>query len=467
MILIYFIANQFLGGNSWVWHLLLSSLYLLSAVLLFRIFELISTFFSLKPFKVSQVLINDCLVAIWLSFPWALGWSAWPTLLMGMIALVFILFFTLQFCIFVSSGKNISLVLIYYGISIFSYETFYFYYLFVAGFLFLFLQFKKLNKNFFWKAFFGLSILQIGAVMYNRVNSLVLIGSSKPGNALAASEWFANIKILPTHLTMAFPGTADLFIRIAVVLFIAYGVLSIFLYFSPSKKEKCLFFLLVSIGGFVGIGLSVFLYSLAYYGIIGIGTMSRTSLGVSLYMAFIIFAMLQVFSMTKYSLVKAIVFGLGVAEFLLLTQALIYQNNIWVEINRRMEAVLSIAPVHQIKNTPSDALIVYVGPTDFESLTFALKLPLTGALWKKYPEIRLQDGQEHFPKFAGARLVLAKSDKHVLHWDGKEMQLSLPGHWTEREEVEKIYEWDAYRNTYRKMHPGESFGENLQRSSLN
>ena len=266
---------------------------------------------------------------------------------------------------------------------------------------------------------------------------------------------------------MAFPGTAEFFIWIAMALIISYGVLTLFFCFTPSKREKCLFFLLVSIGGFAGIGLSVFLYSLAYYGLIGIGTMSRTTLGVSLYLAFIIFAIFQVFSMVKYSIIKVIAYGLGVAGILLSTQALIYQSNIWVEIYRRMELILNIAPVHEIANTPSDALIVYVGPTDFGALTFALKLPLTGALWAKYPEIRLQKGQEHFPKFSGVRLILAKSDKHELHWDGRVMQLSLPGHWTEREDIEKIYEWDAYRNTYRKMRPGDSFGENPKQTSSN
>lgn len=467
MVLIYFIANQFLGGNSWIWHLLLSSLYLLSAVLLFHIFELISTSFSIKPFKTSQVFINDCLVVVWLSFPWALGWSAWPTLLMGMIALVFILLFTLQFCKYVFSGKNISLMLIYYGVSIFAYETFYFYYLFVAGFLLFYLLANKLNIKLFWRAFVGLSILQICAVIYNRINSVILVGSSKPGNVLAANEWFQNIKILPTHLTMAFPGTAGFFIWIAMTLIISYGVITLFFCFNSSKRKKCLFFLLVSVGGFVGIGLSVFLYSLAYYGLIGIGTMSRTTLGVSLYLAFIIYAMFQVFSMINRPYLKAAIYGLAATGIFLSTQALMYQSNFWVEINRQMELALEAAPVRDIANTPSDALIVYVGPTDFGPLTFALKLPLTGALWDKYPEVRLQKGQEHFPKFPGVRLVLAKSDKHELHWDGKDMELSLPGHWTEREGIKKIYEWDAYRNTYRKMQPGEMFGENPQRPSSN
>ncbi|NDP48680.1 MAG: hypothetical protein GZ085_09885 [Sulfuriferula multivorans] len=285
---------------------------------------------------------------------------------------------------------------------------------------------------------------------------------------MAFKQWPDAIVALPGHLAAALSGKALNVVSIFQLMGGAALLLLVVALFFQKKQGHAARLIWFALLAFIGIGSSVLLYGLGYYGVIGLGTMSRTTLGISLWLAMLVFIFLRAALLWHSTIVRLVAFGAVGHALSLLVPALIHQQDVWAKAWSESKRVIMSAPAREISATPANATIVYVGPNTIESMTFVGTWELTGGIWLMHPSTRLTSilDQRGGPILSNAstsgsntRFITAKANYHTLTWDGKMLVMSLPGHWTSPMAAEVVYEWDAYRSTFRKVNPGESFGE--------
>ena len=232
----------------------------------------------------------------------------------------------------------------------------------------------------------------------------------------------------------------------------------------------------VLILAFLMIAVSVVQFGLAAYGLSGIGEASRTTIAVCIWFTLFIFAFLRIGRLLKTPLIRPasiilvalLMTGCGVALY--------HQNDLWAASWRELVRTAEAAPAAEIAKLPPNATIVYVGPSDIETIYYISRLPLWVALPTHHPETAIapeQAAERDVPgemklltvrlarapdKPLAIRPVIVKASYDTLLWDGQELVLALPGYWTEKFRTTLVYEWDAYRGTLRRMQPNTPFG---------
>jgi len=288
VVLIYAFLNEVIGFHAWVWQLILAALVLACAICLYRLFRTVSNLGAVPDStpKKDYSLSSDLVVVCWLAFPWNLGWSAWPTLIMGGIALLFFLLFCLSCIDALCDEGKLRWPSFFYLLCIFSYETFYFAFFLILGLLFILLGPDKYDRQRFWKLFAWLCLIQVLALSYNRaIAYLISVGSSKPAKFMAFKQWPDAVLGLPGHLSMAMSGKAAALVDVVQFMSVAAALLLALALCFPKKRGTAARLAFFAFLALVGIGSSVLLYGFGYYGVIGVGTMSRTNLGISFWLA--------------------------------------------------------------------------------------------------------------------------------------------------------------------------------------
>lgn len=462
---IYLLLSNLFGFNSYIWHLFLAFFYIICGICLYYLLQIVSTGINpnAKESKSNYLFIADVTVLCWLAFPWGLGWNAWPTLLMGQISLLFCILSLRSYITFVLDNSGFKLCLLFFTVSVFTYETFYFNYALLIPYL-IALSYKDKSriKRLFTVTIY-LSIIQLIAIFLNRINALIFpVGSAKPSNWGAISDLKNLVMNLPTHLSGAISIQYRSYFYLLCAIIFALTTLSLFYRFT-SRNTRIKSFALTALlaSAIIGICLSVLLYALAFYGIGSTGIMSRTTLGLSMWLAICLFVFFEslTFSQNIFSKISA-----TLGAFLLLyalIPSLIEQQKLWAEAWKNTINIIQSAPIDKIKNLPRSASVVYVGPTDNASMAYATTLSLSGALWLMKPETRFPSNLQHPIFVDNVRMIYCKSPAFTGFFDGRNIVLSLPGHWTQSHASEEVYEWDSYRNTFKKMRPGEAFAEPL------
>lgn len=460
MVVFYFVLNNGIGFRPWLWQLLLASIVLFSAIVLYVFLRALSQFaqgnktFSKKGYS----FIADLAVVSWLSFPWTLGWSAWPTLIMGLVSLLFILLFSIEFIEVVIQGKNPMLAYGYFFLSIFSYETFYLFFIFLTFIFYFQTIFPIASKRKFFEFIGVLLLIQAVAIGFNRLISLTVPYSSKPANLSAFIDLPNSLLSLFGNLSSAFPQYPIYFIWFAKAFIIILVMLLAILLYQKKSRITTSFLALIFLASTAGIAFSILVYGLGFYGLTGAGTMSRTTLGVSLWFAILIFVAIQVAFIAGVMIYRVAIIALVCSVLFLFTPALKYQNKVWSQAWLEYSSILKNAPALDIESIPPNAVVIYIGPTRVESINFAGTLQLSGAIAQLYPDTRLREDEIFYKRYGTSRLIVAKSTDNTLSWTGQELILSLPGHWVEKIPATEVYEWNAVNNSFRKMLPNQPFG---------
>ena len=156
-----------------------------------------------------------------------------------------------------------------------------------------------------------------------------------------------------------------------------------------------------------------------------------------------------------------------------------HQNGLWAFAWREGVRTMASAPAAEIAMLPANATIVYVGPTDFEGINYITRWQIWMGLPTYHPETALPGeqgtaagGDELKPLVVriarspeqpvAIRPVIVRTSYQTLSWDGQELVLDFPRNWTEKYRVSLVYEWDAYRGTFRRMEPNTPFGTSPQ-----
>lgn len=460
MVVFYFLLNNSIGFRPWLWQLLLSLIFLLSAFVLYHFLRAISQFSQgVQQSSTNRYsFIADLTVVAWLSFPWTLGWNAWPTLIMGLVSLLFILLFSVEFIEVVIRGKKPKWAYVYFALSIFTYETFYLYFIFLA-IIFFFQKIHPIVSRKKFLQFIGiLFIIQAVAIGFNRLISLTVPYSSKPANIGAFIDLPYSFLNLYSNLSLAFPQHPMYFVWLAKTFIITLLILLITLLFQKQLRAISSFLLLICLASIMAITFSILIYGLGFYGLTGAGTMSRTTLGVSLWFAILIYVALQASSTAGIIVFRATTIAVVCSILFLFTPALRFQNAVWSQAWFEFVDILKNAPAADIASLPPNAVVIYLGPTRVESINFAGNLQLSGAIYQLYPGTRLKTNQIFYERYGTSRLIVAKSVDNTLTWNGQELILSLPGHWVEKIPATEVYEWNTIKNSFRKMIPNQPFG---------
>jgi hypothetical protein len=472
-IVIFYVLPRLIGDHPAIWQALLCASMLLASWLFYRILIRVGVLLE-RPAAMpigSYRFSADVVVACWLLFPWTLGWTAWPTLLMGQLALLFFLL-SMHLLLNAETKGQVVAAAFVYALCNFTYEPFY-----LAFLPFLLILFIGNERRHFWLMTASLFTVQLVAVGYNRLMAHIMVdgGAAK---AVDLSTVFGSLKRvagLLKALCYSAPQTAKL-ISTSIIVIAAVTVVSLFLLARSAQKKTALRYSSVLIFSFLMIVVAVVQFGLAAYGLSGIGEASRTTIAVCIWIAVFIFVFLRAARLLTGSLIRPVAIILIVLLMAGCGVALNHQNGLWAYAWRESIRTVKAAPAAEIAKLPPEATVVYVGPSDIETINYISRLPILVALPTYHPQTTLppEDGVDrnaagelkpltirltHAPERPVAiRPAIVKTSYQTLSWDGRELVLTLPGYWTEKYRTSLVYEWDAYRDTFRRMEPNAAFG---------
>jgi hypothetical protein len=217
-----------------------------------------------------------------------LGWTAWPTLLMGLLALVLFLLSMHLLLTAESWGRVIAAALIY-ALCNLTYEPFY-----LAFLPFLLILFISDERRLFWQKAVLLFAVQAISVGYNRLMAHVMTngGAAKTIKFPAFSEFLGTLKTLPSNLLYSAQQTSGLISR-ASGLLVGVTVALLLVLIVTRQTRAAERYAAVLIASFLAILISVLQFSLASYGLSGIGEASRTTIAVCIWFAVSIYCLFE------------------------------------------------------------------------------------------------------------------------------------------------------------------------------
>jgi hypothetical protein len=466
---IFYALPRLIGDHAAVWQLLLCASMLAASWLFYKILIRVGLLLE-RPAETSSggyKLSADVVVACWLLFPWTLGWTAWPTLLMGLLALLFFLL-SMHLLLTAESESQVVAAALVYALCDFTYEPFY-----LAFLPFLLILFMSNERRHFWLKVALFSSAQIIAVGYNRLMAHIMFngGAAKTIKLSSIGTSLGSLRHLISQLLVAAPQTSWL-IRTASIMVAAVVLLVLVVERNAPIARR---YAAVLISCLLAIAASAVQFGVASYGISGVGEPSRTTIAISLWLAILIFVVVRVCWSSRLPLMRGASVAVMTALMVGYGVGLYHQNELWAFAWRESVRTAGAAPAAEIAKLPANALIVYVGPTDIEAVNYVSPLQMWVALPTFHPETALPaeqgtlvGGAELKPlvvrlaaspeKEVAIRPVVVKPDYHTLSWDGRELVLAFPGWWKESFRTSLIYEWDAYRSTFRRMEPNMPFG---------
>jgi hypothetical protein len=474
-----YVLPRWLGDNAPVWQLLLCLSMLISSFLFYSILIQVGALLERSPGSTaSHRLTGDAVVACWLLFPWTLGWTAWPTLLMGLLSLVFFLL-SIRLLLTAESVVDFIGAGCAYALCCLAYEPFW-----LAFFPFLLVLLLAGERRRLLRGSAVFLTVQALAVVYNRAMPHIMGdgGAAKIINYSALLDMPQALSNIPGQLLIVAPQTWELIENTAIAMAVATTA-SLLMLAGKGHVRIAGRYIALAIAAYLAIAFSVLQFRLASYGLIGTGEMSRTTIAISLWLAIFIFIFLRTAWFWMPGLIKpapalviaVLMYGLAVPLY--------RQNEVWAAAWRETLRVVANAPAAAIASLPPEAVIVYVGPTDVESVYYINRLQMWVALPTFHPETALSanepsavpqgrfplDLSKRYPPLivhlarapepaVAIRPIVVKADYHTLSWDGHVLTLALPKYWTEKFGADLVYEWDAYRGTIRQMKPFEPFG---------
>lgn len=348
--LTYYLAHSICGtGNPVAWQFFVMSLvYLCSVTFYFfakRLAELVG---GGRRFALFSALL-------FLAVPWQSANFMWISLAMSLPSVIF---FNLSSVYLLKSKlsdwKMISISSVFFMLSVFTYESFYFQSFFVLGMLFLLNRDVPNRKRNAALTFSVFSFVMALAIVWNRLainfsDNIV----TKSGNQYTIQTFGANLVALPYALTISFLWAAP--IVFAILAFIAYK------YFKQSRADSWLSgvgrrFLSMSALGVIA---SMLVYAIAGYSVWGLGMRSRTMTVVSFYLPLVISFLFSsaLRAETSYRALAYMKMAL-LAVFMVCSTVQVFD---WAKAWELQKSVIASMPNEKIFATDKDALIMIDG----------------------------------------------------------------------------------------------------------
>jgi hypothetical protein len=208
----------------------------------------------------------------WMLYPWSLGYTAWPVMFPGLVAIALFASALNNVGDFSTSSSKVRWAAFKITIASLIYEAFWF------AFIPMTIIFLALNKQYQWQksrtVFLTLGMPQILLVVWNQMMTYWGVGGGKQINL----GWLEVVMYLPVRLLSSFSGNRFLSICLCVIALYLLWIL-----IKRSRNSRNISLILGAC--IIGITLSVVLYALAGYAISMTGIFSRSTIVINVWLS--------------------------------------------------------------------------------------------------------------------------------------------------------------------------------------
>ena len=313
--------------------------------------------------------ISSLCVSIWISIPWGLGYSLWPTACITLIGLSFFLWSQFYAIDYFQTGKKYKLIIISV-LMILSFAMYQAMYLsFISTILYLYAK-NDINSKSNIKRLIEIAIISI-------IIQIIFVYISKQYSGKTIDS---NILLMITNILYHFPKA----IIATFGIFIFLPLIVIYYIFKENKAQilndkKIIIIFLISI--FV----SMHLFTFAGYAISGIGVFSRTTMGINIWIVvFIGRIILNIVNKTEEDGKIEQLFNKLFIFIMILTAATINQTLYWQKSWKRQNEILNSIPYVELLKLPDKSIVILNEPLDLNGITvFGASWDITSAIYAR------------------------------------------------------------------------------------
>jgi len=348
--IIYYITTSLFGNTPFLYHLLLSTLVLFNATLLYKILKRIGTILSINYANILSVIS----VIFWLVAPWDMAIRVWPTCMTFLFSLLFFQF-SINYLISTPIQKyNSGLLLILFILPNLIYEVFLMQLIALSGIIVIILKKNAVIQRNVIKPIIIYLISQISAFTFS-----YLMNFTRPGripvptgsNFISQFESnFSNYLTNMDNVLFEFGWIPE------IIVFLVLSLLIIGLF---KKRPRKLFQTLIPI--FFSIAGVFIMYSLANYRIATLSIDSRTSMMIVYWFIYLFFFVTN-FLLSFKAYIKPLIFIL-ICTMMLLIGSNFTRINEWINAWDMEKAIINQLPLEQVSKTTDNSLIIFLGPT--------------------------------------------------------------------------------------------------------
>ncbi len=347
---IFFLSTKALGASEPAyWQIYAAVLVLLTSVCLYIFVREILRYLCIEEVEFYSVLA----AVFWLVSPWNLGFTVWSSAVNNAFSMIFYFLSGWSLFYYLNKGKlTFLLPILFFLLSCFTYESFYFQFipLFIIAFSMDFhKRFGKVKTIYLFGAFL---LIQFFVIFWNRI---IEFGVTKAFNP----HFFETVAANFVHLPYAAFRSAEGISFILIPLFILFVVIVISNFkknnFDSSDEYKAAVLFIIAI--LSGILISLIVYSGAGYIVWGMGMRGRTFITVGFWLA-VLFSFSVYLLRERFQLSGKLVNVLVGATIILLASATVFRTFDWSKAWSVQKEVIGEFPYEKIKRTDSAAIIL-------------------------------------------------------------------------------------------------------------
>lgn len=404
-VLIIYALRLIFGPNAFVWQAFDAIINLVCSLSIYMLFVSVMKSPSANDFSVR--IGGGGAAILWLLFPWAFGYSAWPIMSPPMIGMALT-------CIglsmlFLEEAKTSYKIFgaVFVVLAWLIYEAFWF--VWVPFAVISFLRELK-NKNIRRQYLISISILglmQTFAILLNRVLSSVS-KASKTFNISMFDTFVSNVELLPAKLKDLLGNMYYLLGLVLIFLIIAAITAS----YKRKKSIYAFFSCLSLLFGFIG---AVLLYSAAGYTLELKGLFSRTMICTSLYLAFFGGVLLQLASSDKSRITRYVSIFLTSIIAIVFFVTSVNESKYWINSWKAQKEIIENLPISMVELLEPDSIVLAnIDRSIIHYDTFGAYWDISGLVYT-----RIKINKAAFNNHAYATVL--QKEKWYTTWDGNEV----------------------------------------------
>lgn len=395
---------------------------------------------------------------LWLLAPWSMGYTAWPSMISGLVATILFLLAWLGAIDPKCQPRQIALSAMLQFLSYVTYETYYGQFIVVlATIWYLGPDRSPLTRRLSLPAILFL-LAQIAALAVNRAAALISPSSTK-GLQFSPDRYLTQLKTLPRDLLSFLDSgtTIPEWILLCGILVIGVGGVAALLRRNNGSGQKAA----LAATLVLSLNLGVLVYVAAGYSFSFEHRASRVFLGVTI--SAVLMGSLLVSWASELVPAKwqtAIAATLFLVPLIVCAQGLTSQTVRWAAGWGSILTVVRSAPVAQLVGLRSGTAVIYDGETNRGGFTFLGNVELTSAIYWAYPETGIaapDPGPEvrfspshtdyygwYLPGLSKLPVMMFTTGEGLGYvWDGSTLFYEMPGHWLQATSASALRLWSA------------------------
>lgn len=427
------------------WQILMSFLSTIAVLTLAKALASLGRYLDFSTNREENLVFASLIVI----FPWLLGGTIF--VIAGLSVLLALIFFTLTVKYFFEyleegSSRAFFICILFYLISLLTYEAFYFQFLTLGTIGFCTSILKNRGRKRVLIIILFLGLIQVFAILWNRFFS--------PFAPSAKSFYIGWLQLFLYTTGVFVQRTLSNFVEIIYLVIIAiagYIFMVVFLIrrYLAKRGRNIIFLGLVSLLGVMGTLISIWLYSIAGYGVAASGISSRMMLVPSFYLVIILFIFHQNAKIFRGEARLVFIISFGCLVGAIFT-GYFFRFREWKTSWMIQRSVIAKAPVSKILSTDRKAVIIYLGPTQYGDVTvFQASWDIGGAInYSLFDTVLCRSyGDCNFRTF-----IVGRTDWKTT-WDGSVLTQTAKGNGSVIWQgfVKEVWVWDYYSGTFNQV----------------